>query len=81
MADIAYRTVDVDGFKVFYREAGASDAPALVLLHGFPSASHMFRQRGRQGNDIPPGIPRAPLQTGLFSILRYNCDIASRAVA
>jgi pimeloyl-ACP methyl ester carboxylesterase len=44
MGDIAYRTVDVDGLPVFYREAGALDAPALVLLHGFPSASHMFRE-------------------------------------
>jgi pimeloyl-ACP methyl ester carboxylesterase len=33
----------VDGLKLFYREAGAADAPALLLLHGFPSASHMFR--------------------------------------
>src|SRR5258708_6619308 len=44
MADIAYRTADVDGQSVFYREAGVSDAPTLVLLHGFPSASHMFRE-------------------------------------
>ena len=44
MADIAYRTADVDGLTVFYREAGVSDTPALVLLHGFPSASHMFRE-------------------------------------
>ena len=44
MADIAYRTADVDGLTVFYREAGASDAPTLVLLHDFPSASHMFRE-------------------------------------
>ena len=44
MADITYRTADVDGLTVFYREAGASDAPTLVLLHGFPSASHMFRE-------------------------------------
>ncbi|MBE0704297.1 MAG: alpha/beta hydrolase [Afipia sp.] len=43
MAKIAYRTADVDGFKVFYREAGAPDAPKLLLLHGFPSAGHMFR--------------------------------------
>jgi pimeloyl-ACP methyl ester carboxylesterase len=43
MADTAYRTVDVDGLTVFYREAGAPDAPTLVLLHGFPSASHQFR--------------------------------------
>ena len=44
MADIAYRTADVGGLTVFYREAGAPDAPTLVLLHGFPSASHMFRE-------------------------------------
>jgi len=44
MADVAYRTADVDGFTVFYREAGAAGAPALVLLHGFPSASHQFRE-------------------------------------
>jgi pimeloyl-ACP methyl ester carboxylesterase len=40
---IRYRTSDVDGLKVFYREAGNADAPKLLLLHGFPSASHMFR--------------------------------------
>ena len=34
----------MDGLTVFYREAGAPDAPTLVLLHGFPSASHMFRE-------------------------------------
>ena len=38
-----YRSANVDGVKVFYREAGATDAPALLLLHGFPSAGHMFR--------------------------------------
>jgi pimeloyl-ACP methyl ester carboxylesterase len=44
MTDVAYRTADVAGRTVFYREAGASDAPTLLLLHGFPSASHMFRE-------------------------------------
>jgi pimeloyl-ACP methyl ester carboxylesterase len=43
MTAIKYRSADVDGVKVFYRESGAADAPALLLLHGFPSASHMFR--------------------------------------
>ena len=43
MTDIAYRTADVDGLSVFYREAGAPDAPTVLLLHGFPSSSHMFR--------------------------------------
>ena len=44
MTMIHYRKVDVDGMKVFYREAGPVDAPALLLLHGFPSAGHMFRE-------------------------------------
>jgi pimeloyl-ACP methyl ester carboxylesterase len=43
MAPVRYRTADVDGFKVFYREAGPANAPKLLLLHGFPSAGHMFR--------------------------------------
>src|SRR3984957_7047285 len=43
MTKIRYRKADVDGLKVFYREAGAPDAPALLLLHGFPTAGHMFR--------------------------------------
>jgi pimeloyl-ACP methyl ester carboxylesterase len=43
MTAIKYRFEDVDGLKVFYREAGHVDASALLLLHGFPSASHMFR--------------------------------------
>jgi pimeloyl-ACP methyl ester carboxylesterase len=43
MTEIAYAKADVDGFNIFYREAGPKDAPALLLLHGFPSAGHMFR--------------------------------------
>ncbi|MGH7043697.1 MAG: alpha/beta fold hydrolase [Acetobacteraceae bacterium] len=43
MTTITYRTANVDGFKIFYRETGAPDAPKLLLLHGFPSAGHMFR--------------------------------------
>ncbi|RXH19217.1 alpha/beta fold hydrolase [Bradyrhizobium guangzhouense] len=43
MTSTTYRTADVDGFKVFYREAGRAGAPKLLLLHGFPSAGHMFR--------------------------------------
>jgi len=43
MSTVQYRTADVDGFNVFYREAGSPQSPKLLLLHGFPSASHMFR--------------------------------------
>jgi pimeloyl-ACP methyl ester carboxylesterase len=44
MTKIHYRKTVVDGFQVFYREAGRVDAPTLLLLHGFPSAGHMFRE-------------------------------------
>lgn len=43
MSGIRYRTVDVDGLQVFYRQAGDPEAPKLLLLHGFPTSSHMFR--------------------------------------
>ncbi|MGC1191812.1 MAG: alpha/beta hydrolase [Candidatus Binatus sp.] len=43
MGTIHYRAADVNGLKVSYREAGRADAPTLLLLHGFPSAGHMFR--------------------------------------
>ena len=38
-----FRTATVDGVELFYREAGPANAPVVVLLHGFPSSSHMFR--------------------------------------
>ena len=38
-----YRKATVDGHTIFYREAGRPDAPAVLLLHGFPTSSHMFR--------------------------------------
>ena len=41
---VTYHTTQVDGLKIFYREAGPKDAPTVVLLHGFPSSSHMFRE-------------------------------------
>jgi pimeloyl-ACP methyl ester carboxylesterase len=38
-----YHTVSVNGLDIFYREAGSPDAPTILLLHGFPTSSHMFR--------------------------------------
>ncbi|GJD57633.1 alpha/beta fold hydrolase [Methylobacterium dankookense] len=42
-AMVHYRSATVDGVKVFYREAGPADGPVVLLLHGFPTSSHMFR--------------------------------------
>src|SRR6202042_3420746 len=39
---ISYHTVDIQGLKIFYREAGPADAPTVLLLHGFPSSSRMW---------------------------------------
>lgn len=43
MMNIMYRTADVDGFEIFYREVGSRTNPTLLLLHGYPSSGHQFR--------------------------------------
>lgn len=40
---VFHRTTEIDGVEIFYREAGSKSAPTLLLLHGFPTSSHMFR--------------------------------------
>lgn len=61
MFKVSFRKVDVDGFNICYREAGPRDAPAILLLHGFPSAGHMFRDLIPQLADrfhvIAPDLP------------------------
>jgi len=61
MTQTAYRIADVDGFNIFYRAAGAVEAPKLLLLHGFPTASHMFRDLIPRLSDrfhvIAPDLP------------------------
>ncbi|WP_316504847.1 alpha/beta hydrolase [Nitrosopumilus sp.] len=56
-----YKTVDVDGLDIFYREAGPKNAPTILLLHGFPTSSHMFRNLMRDLSDefhmIAPDYP------------------------
>ena len=44
MVQVHHRTATVDGHEVFYREAGPADGPVLVLLHGYPTSSFMFRE-------------------------------------
>lgn len=58
---IRFNTVDVDGLKLFYREAGDVSRPTVLLLHGFPSASHMFRDLIPELSDsyhvVAPDLP------------------------
>jgi len=61
MGTVTFRKVDVEGINVFYREAGPKDAPTILLLHGFPTASHMFRDLIPQLADrfrlVAPDLP------------------------
>ncbi|HWF61689.1 MAG TPA: alpha/beta fold hydrolase [Nitrospira sp.] len=61
MATTRFRTADVDGSRVFYREAGKCETPVLLLLHGFPTSSHMFRDLIPQFADsyhiVAPDLP------------------------
>jgi len=56
-----YNTIDIDGIKIFYREAGPKDAPCLLLLHGYPSSSRMFEpllpRLGKKYRLIAPDYP------------------------
>jgi len=58
---VRFKTVDVDGLNVFYREAGGRTRPAVLLLHGFPTASHMFRDLIPELSDeyyvVAPDLP------------------------
>src|SRR5581483_12472577 len=40
---VTYNTIKIDGLDIFYREAGDPSKPTILLLHGFPTSSHMFR--------------------------------------
>ncbi|MGI9544973.1 MAG: alpha/beta fold hydrolase, partial [Cyclobacteriaceae bacterium] len=46
-----HRTIEIDGLNIFYREAGSEDAPTILLLHGYPTSSHMFRNLIRDLSD------------------------------
>ena len=43
MNTLNFKTIQVDGLDIFYREAGDKNKPTILLLHGFPSSSHMYR--------------------------------------
>lgn len=87
MHPIAHRTIDVDGLNVFYREAGRREAPVLLLLHGFPTSSHMFRglipalaDRYRViAPDLPGfGFTDAPNRTGFAYTFEHLAEVANR---
>jgi pimeloyl-ACP methyl ester carboxylesterase len=73
----AYRTIEVDGLEIFYREAGSVDAQTLLLLHGFPSSSAQYEQLierlARTHHVVAPDYPgfgQSPAVAGMTSFDR-----------
>jgi pimeloyl-ACP methyl ester carboxylesterase len=84
---LAYRTASVDGLKVFYREAGALEAPTVLLLHGFPTSSHMYRELIPALSDryhvVAPDLPGfgftdAPDRAGFKYTFDHLTDVIER---
>jgi pimeloyl-ACP methyl ester carboxylesterase len=85
MTSIRYRTVDVDGHAIFYREAGDLAKPTLLLLHGFPSSSHMFRDLipllADRFHLVAPDLPRFGLsEIKPRDTFTYNFDALARVI-
>jgi len=72
---VTYRTKLIGDVEVFYREAGSVDAPVILLLHGFPTSSHMFR-------DLIPALAPdyrviAPDLPGFGNTIRRHAVVSS----
>src|SRR3569623_1951346 len=84
---VRFNTVDVDGLKLFYREAGDKARPTVLLLHGFPSASHMFRDlipelAGRYhvvAPDLPGfGMTEQPTRDAISNTFEHIANVDER---
>ena len=76
---ISYRSAKVDDLEIFYREAGSKDKPTVLLLHGFPTSSHMFRNLipilAKQYHVIAPDYPGfGQSSMPLVSAFEYSFD-------
>lgn len=90
---VSLKRVQADGVDVFYREAGPADAPVILLMHGFPASSHMFREliprlAGRYrviAPDLPGfGFTHVPKERGYaysFDALAKTADAFVEALA
>jgi pimeloyl-ACP methyl ester carboxylesterase len=77
-----YKTETINGLRIFYREAGPKDAPSILLLHGFPTSSHMFRNLIPRLSDryhvIAPDYPGFG-QSAMPSVAEFEYTFANLA--
>ena len=81
-----YQYARVDGYKIFYREAGSKPAPTILLLHGFPTSSHMFRNLipalADRYHVVAPDLPGFGFSDAPESKqFRYSFDHLAKAIA
>ena len=84
-----YRTASVDGLKVFYREAGDTNSPTVLLLHGFPTSSHMYRELiaalAERYHIVAPDLPGfgysdAPARAAFAYTFDHLADVVDRFI-
>lgn len=88
-AAVRYETATIDGVKLFYREAGPKDAPTVLLLHGFPTSSQMFRELIPRLSDryhlIAPDYPGygfsdMPDRTGFAYTFDHDAELVDKLI-
>ena len=82
---ISYHFAEFDGKKIFYREAGARSAPTILLLHGFPTSSHMFRNLipalAKHYHVVAPDLPGFGFSiTPDRNTVRYNFENLAKVI-
>lgn len=81
---VTYRSIDVDGFQIFYREAGDRAKPNLLLLHGFPTSSHQFRDLIPHLADhfhiVAPDLPGFGLSMGRPAGFSFSFEAIAKVV-
>lgn len=85
MSAVLLKTIKADGVDIFYRESGPSDAPTLLLLHGFPSSSHQFRNLipllSKKYHILAPDIPGFGFTTVPESLkYKYTFDALTTSI-
>ena len=83
-SSVSYRTIKTNGLNIFYREAGSKNAPTILLLHGYPTSSLMFRNLipilSQQYHVVAPDMPGFGHSYALDQMFQYSFDNLAKAI-